>query len=720
MSNDKVNTYGAEQIQVLEGLEAVRKRPGMYIGSTDNRGFHHLWVEIFDNAVDEVSNGYGETVIVRLNKDGSVTVRDFGRGVPVDIHKTGKPAIEVIFTTLHAGGKFGSGGYKTAGGLHGVGSSVVNALSEYMNVYVYRDSKKYQIKFGDGGKVAIPLTVVEDNLMDGITGTEVTFLPMERFFHNCEFSIEVIKEKMRETACLLKGKTFVLIDDRHKEVETEIYQTGIDSDIIMGYYEEQLLKEDVETDNEYEKESLSEEPTILGIENIVAIYRFDDGIKEYLEEISLGNRGITSIIEVYGENEESKIEMDVVFKWTNDFHEKVVSFANNVKTKDGGTHETGLKSAITRAVNDYAKLENTLVEKFKKNKKLFGKDGKLVKGRGKKFELKSLDGELIRQGLVAIISVRIPEDLLEFEGQTKGKLGTSLAKSNVENLVYQAFYRYLTENPKEGNKIIENTLKNYEMKLQTDSMKRKAKKGSVSIANRDKVTEATGKDPKKKELFLCEGSSAGGSAKQGRDRKYQGILELKGKTLNTEKASEHVMLDNAECVTILDTIGAGYGENFDFEKARYHKVILLTDADNDGMHIQILLMSFFYRYMRPLIEEGMLYIANPPLYAVKQLDNRGNVKKIKYCWSDGVDESSGETELNKAMKSMKNGVIQRYKGLGEMNAEQLWETTMNPQTRTLTRVEMGDVLEVERSLKLFLGDSAENERKAFIEKKVIF
>ena len=632
------NEYNDSSIQVLEGLEAVRKRPGMYIGSTDSRGLHHLVYEIVDNAVDEALSGYGSEIDVTIHEDNSITVADSGRGMPVGMHASGIPTVEVIFTVLHAGGKFGQGGYKTSGGLHGVGASVVNALSKWLTVTIVRDGVEYQQKFKNGGKPDGTLKKIGKTKK--ANGTTVHFLPDDTIFSTTKFSYEILAERLRESAFLLKGVKISLSDLR-------------------------------------------------GEEPVKEIFRYEEGIKEFVDYLNEEKDTLTPVVYFSGEKE--GIEVEVAYQYNDGYSENVLSFVNNVRTKDGGTHEAGMKAAMTKSYNEYARKVGLLKERDK-----------------------NLEGSDFREGLAAVLSIRVPENLLQFEGQTKEKLGTPVARTVVDNVISEQMGFYLQENSEMSQMLVRKAIKAREAreaarKAREESRNGKKRKKGESLLS-GKLTPAQSRNPKKNELYLVEGDSAGGSAKQGRDRKFQAILPLRGKVINTEKAKMQDILKNEEINTMIYTIGAGVGPEFSIEDCNYDKVIIMTDADTDGAHIQVLLLTFFYRYMKPLIEAGKVYIALPPLYKVSK--GQGKKQVIEYAWTDD--------ELAAMIKKVGKGyMLQRYKGLGEMNAEQLWETTMDPTSRTLIRVRIDDAAQAERRVTTLMGDKVEPRRK-WIENHVQF
>lgn len=638
--SDKKTTpiqYNDDAIQILEGLDAVRKRPGMYIGSTDQRGLHHLIYEIVDNSVDEALSGFADKIKVTIEADGSVKVSDNGRGMPVGQHASGVPTIQVIFTVLHAGGKFGQGGYKSSGGLHGVGASVVNALSTWLTVEVEREGKQYQMRFENGG---VPVTKLSQTkaATKSAHGTTVHFMPDKAIFGSAQINAEVIADRLRESAFLLKGLQIELEDKRQDYHEIFYYENGLED--FISY--------------------LNEEKDLLG-----ETFSFSATAEEF--------------------------EVDFAMQYNDGYSETILSFANNVRTASGGTHEVGMKTGITKAFNEYGRRVGLIKEKDK-----------------------NLEGSDVREGLTAIISVRIPEQYLQFEGQTKEKLGTPKARPLVENLVMERLSAFLNENGTFSQMILRKALKARETRELARKARDAARSGSKKSAQEKlisgKLTKAQSKDASKNELYLVEGDSAGGSAKLGRDRKYQAILPLRGKVINTEKASMADIMKNEEINTMIYTIGAGVGADFDIDSVNYDKVVIMTDADTDGAHIQVLLLTFFYRYMKPLLEAGKVYLAMPPLFKVSK--GTGKKQVIEYAWTD--------EELEQAIKKVGKGyMLQRYKGLGEMNADQLWETTMNPETRILIRVTIDDAAQVERRVTTLMGNKVEPRRK-WIEKNVQF
>jgi DNA gyrase subunit B len=615
--------YGAEQIQVLEGLEAVRKRPGMYIGSTSGKGLHHLVYEVVDNSIDEALAGYCDKVSVIIHPDNSITVIDNGRGIPVDMHETGKPAVEVVLTILHAGGKFGGAGYKVSGGLHGVGVSVVNALSEKMKVQVQRDGKIHEISF-EKGKTVEPLTVVGTT---ATTGTRVWFKPDPEIFEETVFSFDTLKHRLRELAFLNRGLSIFLIDERSGE----------------------------------NKE-----------------YKFDGGIISFVEHLNK-NKDVLHPQPIYINGVKDTTVVEVAIQYNDSYLENMFAFVNNINTQEGGTHLSGFKSALTRAINDYSRKMNLL------------KDAD-----------ENLSGEDAREGLTAVLSLKIQEP--QFEGQTKSKLGNSEVRGIVDAMVFEKLSEFFEENPTVARRIIEKTI----LAARARDAARKAReltrrKSALEISSLPgKLADCSIRDPLQTEIYLVEGDSAGGSAKQGRDRRFQAILPLRGKILNVEKARMDKILNSLEIRAMITAFGSGIGSDFDLEKSRYGKIIIMTDADVDGAHIRTLLMTFFYRYMQPLIENGRVFIAQPPLYLAKK------GKEHWYLYNDAALE-----ELFR--KIGKNDItLQRYKGLGEMNPEQLWETTMNPEERTLLQVTMEDAMTADEIFSVLMGDKVE-PRRQFIE-----
>lgn len=625
--------YDESSIVILEGLDAVRKRPGMYIGSTDSKGLHHLVWEIVDNAIDEALNGYGDEITIILEKDGSVTVEDHGRGMPVGKHKSGVSALQVIFTILHAGGKFTShGGYTSAGGLHGVGASVVNALCTWCKVMVHDGKDVWSMTFENGGSKIGKLEKVGKT---NHTGSIVSFKPDPSIFKSVHFSYSTICERAQEDAFLLKGLKMIVRDKRKEEREV--------------------------------------------------VYQYEDGLKAFIEEVNQDHTPMHDPISFRGES--NQIIVEGCFQYTDEYQENIFSFTNMVRTRDGGSHETGAKQAFTKVFNEYARKNGFLKEKDK-----------------------GFEGNDVREGLTLVINLTIPEDYLQFEGQTKEKLGTPEAKPATETVVSENLRYFLEENKEVANALVRKIIKaaqarNAARKARADIRNGKGKNRSERVLS-GKLASAQSKDARRKELYLVEGDSAGGSAKQGRDSKYQAILPLRGKVLNTEKASLEAIEKNEELNTIIHALGAGVGANFTAEDSNYYKVIIMTDADDDGAHIQNLLLTFFYRYMRDLITHEMLYIALPPLYRIAKAG------KEYYLYTN--------EELDEKKNELKNGyTITRYKGLGEMNATQLWDTTMNPESRTLLCVTIENAMMAEKRVTELMGDKAELRRN-WIEDNVVF
>ena len=625
--------YDESSIVILEGLDAVRKRPGMYIGSTDSKGLHHLVWEIVDNAIDEALNGYGDEITITLEKDGSVTVEDHGRGMPVGKHKSGVSTLQVIFTILHAGGKFTShGGYTSAGGLHGVGASVVNALCTWCKVMVHDGKDVWSMTFEDGGSKIGKLEKVGKT---NHTGSIVSFKPDPSIFKSVHFSYSTICERAQEDAFLLKGLKMIVRDKRKEEREV--------------------------------------------------VYQYEDGLKAFIEEVNQDHTPMHDPISFRGES--NQIIVEGCFQYTDEYQENIFSFTNMVRTRDGGSHETGAKQAFTKVFNEYARKNGFLKEKDK-----------------------GFDGNDVREGLTLVINLTIPEDYLQFEGQTKEKLGTPEAKPATETVVSENLRYFLEENKEVANALVRKIIKAAQARnaariARADIRNGKGKNRSERVLS-GKLASAQSKDARRKELYLVEGDSAGGSAKQGRDSKYQAILPLRGKVLNTEKASLEAIEKNEELNTIIHALGAGVGANFTAEDSNYYKVIIMTDADDDGAHIQNLLLTFFYRYMRDLITHEMLYIALPPLYRIAKAG-----KEYYLYTNEELDEKKAE---------LKNGyTITRYKGLGEMNATQLWDTTMNPESRTLLCVTIENAMMAEKRVTELMGDKAELRRN-WIEDNVVF
>lgn len=635
MNNEKNNVYNEDSIDILEDLIGVRKRPGMYIGTTSSTGLHHLIWEIVDNSIDEAVAGFGNLITITIHKDGSLSVADEGRGIPTGIHKTKKiPAVELIFTTLHSGGKFSDRVYSSSAGLHGVGAAVTNALSEYVDVTIYREGFIHHIRFENGGKKVVDLEILGKTTREG---TVVRFKPDAKIFSSTEFKWETIYNHIQESAFLLNKVHFTLKDERT---------------------------------------------------NLFAEFHYENGLQEYVSILNQDKNIIHPVFTFTDNSSDIKVEAAIQYCYS-DYNEDLLSYVNNIRTRGGGTHENGFRTAITRAVNDYAENNGLLRSKTK------------------------LEGNDIREGLTAVISLRIPESKNEFEGQTKDKLGTPEAFSVVQNAVYTNFTYYLNENKEVALNIIKKCVDAQNARIAARKAKEEArgnKKGSKQeIILSDKLTPAQSKDYLKNELFIVEGDSAGGTAKSGRDRLHQAILPLRGKPLNTDNITMEQMMKNTEFATLINTIGAGVGQNFDLSDAKYGRIIIMTDADTDGAHIQTLLLTFFYHFMRPLIINGRVYIAVPPLYRVSK---DSDASKFFYAWDDkGLEEA--KAKIGKGYR------ISRYKGLGEMNASQLKETTMDPKTRSLIRVKIDDPLVVERRIGVLMGKDA-SVRKKWVQENVDF
>ncbi|MFE6169301.1 DNA topoisomerase (ATP-hydrolyzing) subunit B [Viridibacillus arvi] len=630
--NKQPAAYDADQIQVLEGLEAVRKRPGMYIGTTSSKGLHHLVWEIVDNSIDEALAGYCNEIKVTIEKDNWIRVDDNGRGIPVsNQEKMGKPAVEVIMTVLHAGGKFGGGGYKVSGGLHGVGASVVNALSVSTEVYVKRDGHIHFLSFSRG-KTDQPLQIIGDSEE---TGTTTRFkADPEIFKETTVYEFDILAHRIRELAYLNRGISITIADERGEEVRSNTYH-------------------------------------------------YEGGIKSYVEHINEKKEPLHEAIDLKGEKD--GISVEIAMQYNAGFASNIFSFANNINTYEGGTHESGFKTALTRVINDYAR-KNNLIKDADAN----------------------LSGEDVREGLVAIVSIKHPDP--QFEGQTKTKLGNSEVSTITNSLFSERFERFLLENPAVSRTIVDKGLMAARARVAAKKAREfTRRKSALEVSSLPgKLADCSSRHPDESEIYIVEGDSAGGSAKSGRDRHFQAILPLRGKILNVEKARLDRILSNAEIRAMITAIGTGIGEDFELKKARYHKIVIMTDADVDGAHIRTLLLTFFFRFLRPIIEAGYIYIAQPPLYQVKQ------GKHVEYCYSDEELQ-----EILERLPNLPKPGIQRYKGLGEMNAEQLWDTTMDPEHRTLLQVELDDAIEADRTFEQLMGDEVE-PRRQFIEENAVY